>query len=335
MISEEEIRKNYQQMVSDYANCPEAIRPSSYWEDRLLWDNDRDVHAKDLASFRHQNLIMKNLPDSTQSCLGRMRSWFFIRNRYRKLKKEFPNSAIDQFEEDDIGKPCFIRYRGKKMTYRFVRFFHHLEVLRSHTRMSDRERLLVVEIGSGYAGFAKIFKKIFPNSTYVVLDLPELLVLSTYYLTRNFPEAKFCFYDKQRGGKNFSRDELMKHDFAVLPQWSINRIPDQSVDLYINHCSFQEMKPESVSFYFEAIQRQSRKYLFLVNRIAKSFGTNLKKARAAEDTTIRFDDYPFDQRWRVLLKRECPFYDIDYGGPIFYPKHPPILELVAERIVSG
>jgi hypothetical protein len=52
---------------------------------------------------------------------------------------------------------------------------------------------IVWEIGAGWGGFAYQFKTLFPDVTYVIVDLPERLPLATTYLETLLPEADFVF----------------------------------------------------------------------------------------------------------------------------------------------
>ena len=59
--------------------------------------------------------------------------------------------------------------------------------------LRDRERPVVCEIGAGWGGFAYQFKTLFPRSTYVIVDFPELFLFSATYLATVFPDARLAF----------------------------------------------------------------------------------------------------------------------------------------------
>ena len=78
----------------------------------------------------------------------------------------------------------------------------YAEVLRSARRHAAGRRAPGVprdrsadrlEIGAGWGGFAYQFKTLFPKTTYVVVDFPELFLFSASYLVTVFPEAKVRF----------------------------------------------------------------------------------------------------------------------------------------------
>jgi hypothetical protein len=70
-------------------------------------------------------------------------------------------------------------------------------------------RRLVWEIGAGWGGFAYQFKTLFPDTTYVIVDLPERFLFSATYLMTLFPDAKVHFHDAPPDSEDV--------DFAFVP----------------------------------------------------------------------------------------------------------------------
>ena len=58
------------------------------------------------------------------------------------------------------------------------------------------QRPVVLEIGAGWGGFAYQLKRLFPDVTYVIVDLPELFLFSATYLATTFPDAKTWFWER-------------------------------------------------------------------------------------------------------------------------------------------
>jgi putative sugar O-methyltransferase len=126
------------------------------------------------------------------------------------------------------------------------------------------DRLVVLEIGAGWGGFAFQFKKLCPNVTYVIVDLPETLLFSAVYLQSACPGAKVWVY-----GDTPTLDQLrdwQSLDFAFLPHFAIERIAFGRLDLVINMASFQEMTPDQVSHYARTAQNLGCRNLYSLNR---------------------------------------------------------------------
>ena len=109
------------------------------------------------------------------------------------------------------------------------------------------DRRVILEIGAGWGGFAYQFKTLFPESTFVILDLPETLLFSATYLRTLFPNARTFLH----GDASFSslRRNITQYDFVFLPDYCLRNLELARLDLAINMVSFQEMTTEQVSRY--------------------------------------------------------------------------------------
>jgi hypothetical protein len=93
------------------------------------------------------------------------------------------------------------------------------------------------------------------------LDIPEVLLISSYYLLLAFPEKKFLLYGE---GKPTS-----DYDIVLMPNFVLPQLADKSVDLFFNSCSFSEMDYNIVKEYLSQIERVSNKYLMHINHNAR------------------------------------------------------------------
>ena len=82
----------------------------------------------------------------------------------------------------------------------------------------------IEEIGSGFGGLAAKLKDLNPAAKIILLDLPEVTGVQTYYLQQRFPKCNFKFFEdlKERGDCIFSDHNV---DFIILPGWAIENIP--------------------------------------------------------------------------------------------------------------
>src|SRR4030095_4129728 len=114
----------------------------------------------------------------------------------------------------------------------------------------DRERPVVCEIGAGWGGFAYQFKTLFPRSTYVIVDFPELFLFSATYLATVFPDARLAFV-----GAGEAPVTAGDADFVFVPQALASCETIGSPDLVVNMVSFQEMTDAQVRHYAEMAAR--------------------------------------------------------------------------------
>lgn len=129
---------------------------------------------------------------------------------------------------------------------------------------SGGARRQVLEIGGGWGGFAYQFKTLFPNTTYVIIDLPQTLLFSATYLSCLFPSARVAIYgDATPAGPSGS-----DYDFVFLPHYAVDRIRAGQfrLDLAVNMASFQEMTERQVDDYAGALAQAGCPALFTANR---------------------------------------------------------------------
>jgi hypothetical protein len=133
------------------------------------------------------------------------------------------------------------------------------------------ERRVVWEIGAGWGGMAYTLKRLCPNVTYVITDLPELFLFSAVYLQAAFPDAKIAFHG------DAPLDELVASgvDFVFSPHTALADLELPRLDLTVNMVSFQEMTTEQVEGYVEHAYARGSRYLYSLNRDRSYYNTEL------------------------------------------------------------
>ena len=166
--------------------------------------------------------------------------------------------------------------------------YYLYQISRSIDLLLSVENPTVVEIGAGFGSLIGKLKSQFPKSRCILLDLPELSAVQTYYLFNSFPETNICLYDDylKMGTKVFSNE----FDFLILPGWIIEEVGAEDADLFINMRSMMEMTYPIISYYFNNIQRiiKNNGLFACINRYEKY---------------SRLKDYPFDDFWEIVLSQ--------------------------------
>lgn len=134
------------------------------------------------------------------------------------------------------------------------------------------ERRIVWEIGAGWGGFAYTFKTLFPNVTYVIVDLPETMLFSATYLRCLFPQAAFHFHEP--GGVPAAADWAGK-DFVFLPHDAVDALRPPRLDLTVNMVSFQEMTTEQVRGYVAKAADLGSRFVYSLNRNRSPYNAEL------------------------------------------------------------
>lgn len=233
----------------------------------------------------------------------RLTDWASLHLLYRLVRKKLAPIYWKYLTETPIGSPKTHPIAGAETSKSSLEFSYMLARLLPHLDNCQ----VVVEIGGGFGGLARIIKDAFPQIKYVILDLPEASAIQTYYLSMSVPGRRV---GGMREVGQASTLDLRSPDFdyLLLPPQFIERLPTDSVDLFINTRSMMEMDIETVSYYLSQIQERIRigGRFYCLNRYSK---------------LTRFKDYPFDDHWKVDSSRPWPRL-ID-----FMPHH----ELIAAR----
>lgn len=135
-------------------------------------------------------------------------------------------------------------------------------------------RRIVWEIGAGWGGFAYQLKTLCPDTTYVIVDLPELFLFSAVYLQAVFPEAKTRFYTEVDDDDLF--DGWEKLDFVFIPHTRLDLVRPPRCDLAINMVSFQEMTTAQVRGYVDHAHRLGAPFLYSLNRERSPYNDELE-----------------------------------------------------------
>lgn len=149
----------------------------------------------------------------------------------------------------------------------------------------DRERPVVCEIGAGWGGFAYQFKTLFPRSTYVIVDFPELFLFSATYLATVFPDARLAFLGT---GESPAGDA----DFVFVPHTLASRDTIGAPDLLVNMVSFQEMTDAQVSSYTDLAAAARCPLIYSFNRERSAYNTELVSVSQALAERYRLTEVP-------------------------------------------
>ena len=140
------------------------------------------------------------------------------------------------------------------------------------------DRPLVCEIGAGWGGFAYQFKTLFPRTTYVIVDLPELFLFSATYLGALFPDARLHFV----GASEVSAiDGWREADFVFVPNSLVRLVSTLPLDLSVNMASFQEMTDAQVRGYASMVATAGCPLLYSLNRERSPYNTELVSVSTA------------------------------------------------------
>jgi putative sugar O-methyltransferase len=155
-----------------------------------------------------------------------------------------------------VGNPTGVILDEHVISIETLRHAYHAIEIRELLR--DIPKAVIAEIGGGLGGqaYQAVSMSAEQISKYLVFDIPEVASISSYFLLSAFPDKRVRLFGE--GPVSTASDD--EYDIAVFPHVAITQLPDSSVDLFYNSCSFSEMEGTTSREYLAIIERACRKY---------------------------------------------------------------------------
>lgn len=182
--------------------------------------------------------------------------------------------------EPSFGRPVPIRLGGRLISQDLAMASLSLNRMAEHIPLSSTKSVL--EIGAGYGRLAYLFRSLFPQASYTIVDISPALAVSQNYIAKIFGE-EFV--------QRFSGNPKMSARFNFLVPRQLERT-SQTFDLVINISSFDEMPADVSTRYIKTIERVCRGHLYL-NGYARTsnWGNN----------RLGLDELPYPAKWKRIF----------------------------------
>jgi len=144
---------------------------------------------------------------------------------------------------------------------------HHNLAMFCKSLLQRVSKPVVVEIGGGFGGMASFLCSNQPDITYINFDLPDTLLLSSFYLSSAFPDRSIAYFGASDPATVLNSLKSNKYEIILYPSFCLPHLPERSVDLFINTRSLSEMPHKTVSEYLDQVGRACRGYFFHENSV--------------------------------------------------------------------
>jgi hypothetical protein len=187
---------------------------------------------------------------------------------------------------------------------------YHYYALEIASVVRDIRAPVICEIGGGLGGQAyKTISAIGRRMQYILLDIPEVLVVSSYFLMTAFPEKKVLLFGE-------TPDNTVVYDLVLMPHFCFPELGSDSVDLVFNSNSLSEMRADTAGEYLKQIGRVCRRYFMHINHNVRF----VWREDGIETTNMRaIDMVPDVSRFKKVYQHSRAFFKID--DQIFYWRH--------------
>jgi putative sugar O-methyltransferase len=209
---------------------------------------------------------------------------------YHRHAKIVKKEILLSLSESYAGNNLAVNYRGLRLSIPIL--FHSVMVDNILSNTSFNKRVTIWEIGAGYGGLARILKTYIPHSCYILVDLPETLCYTAYFITYNFPKRKIAYLSEIIDRLDEFELLIEEYDFILVPPWVSRYIPNSSVDLVIDTYSMSEMSEVYARYYIEHIDRTLNigGYFYSINKRFKR-----------ESDKLPFYEWQFRSKFNTLL----------------------------------
>ena len=261
----------------EYSIQNKTQRDLSFWVKnreifkKNFFDENGNVDLQKLVNFRNSkiefssHLLSSHNIDNLDTRSNKLKALriFVI---YHKVAELVDDDIIINISDTNVGNAKFIHYRNQLVNERILRQAYFLSQLKRQMNLKKEVSNIFCDIGSGYGLLPSILKKNYKNSKFIIVDLPELNILSYYHLKNLFPESKICLSYEIQDKKIINKELINQYDFIILEQDDLKKLDDKTIDCVINTASLGEMSNLDQDYYIGQIERITKKYFYSVNR---------------------------------------------------------------------
>lgn len=276
-------------MMQDRTLVPDLYKPTNYWlnYEKLLLPELRREGLRDfrrrknsvLTSFAATDLTSASMAifnhpiwptPSVRTKMYRHLRYYYNRLAYRSICKSRYNAAkefgnrnkaqpIDRLEASTVASPEDVfSVNGKLYTSSLLNYYFHYAYCCNYVDFNEINTIM--EIGAGAGKQIEVIKKLHPDITFYVFEIPPQLYVCEQYLSALFPDSVIS-YRQTRTMKEIPEKQTGK--IFIFGNWKISELAGISYDLFWNCASFQEMEPNIVANYLGYVNRQTKRYAYL------------------------------------------------------------------------
>jgi putative sugar O-methyltransferase len=288
----------YRQMRDDNHAAPPLYQAGDFWQ-TINRDYADLIHAGALRNVRNEYFNRRFAgPDPQDRSVYCAMLWLY----YQRVASLDECGLLARHPEpSEGGTGDQVSINGQLMSLDYLQSVEEAYHIKRAWTLAGKpgDPRVIAELGAGYGRLGYVCRKLFPECTYVIFDLPEALICAHSWLSRVLP-GEVARYEDARNIKRLDRATLeSKRVWLVGPQ-AIEGVANDALDAFVNIYSFAEMPPSSIANYFHHIDRTVRGVFYTKQRG--------EEHNTQDDATIRHRDYPVPPRWRELFDEPSILY---------------------------
>lgn len=287
---------------------------------RKYVDDDVNVKYDVIENFRNNQVFINESPSRSSilynvsgSIRGQKR---FLKERYKVMCELGDIEWLEKYPISEVGKPYVVNIDGYLFNKRWSNNLRYLSLLNKHLDENlSSDSFVTMDIGGGYGILLYLLKHEYPNMKHILVEFPEQLILSFYFLLNSFPSAKINTLEEVYAAEYIDKIFINKYDFCLIPIDCFSKINDDCVDMVTNFFSLGEMSEEWFKTYRDSSLFSSAKYFFTVNRFFSkpTYGTNidvldykLEVYKKLHFDVSQYEQYYYGAKW-IIFESKIPY----------------------------
>ena len=295
-----------------YNHLYEILKKTKY-DKQDHWDIFDDTYYNliaymdNLENFRTNgmsNMLETGLPSQDRNTLlenGSTYSTYYDKHEIHGIVNRFEELVImlgDDLDKipfnDNTGCPRNYLHQHNEKEYMLnfddlYQIYATWQINRFANQLNNKMDI-VVEIGGGYGDLAHKIKSLYKKTKYIIIDLPEVLLLQHYYLKKVNPNLKIInLIDNINIDVDNDNFDILLLPFGEFEKYNFK------FDMVINMRSLGEMPKDVLNKYMKWIHSNLNidGLFYNVNRYVFTKSNDKNKIR----------DCPYDDNWNVLLSK--------------------------------
>lgn len=231
-----------------YKKLPDYIRGGEsnvFSEKSVLWEDlfgQRDGATEDSAESAMKNFLSPQSRQATGTAAWHMDNSPVVLDY---IDDKLDADLFSQFDMPLAGNPATFEFRDKTVSMPFLwRFLTFQKAHETLNHLENRRYLDIVEIGAGYGCVANLWLQTGRVRSYTIVDLPENLVNSAYYLSESHPDWSIGLVEDNLG-------QPAEGSVNLLTPSHIRKVLFSGFNIAINSDSLGEMPKDTAQAYVD------------------------------------------------------------------------------------
>lgn len=226
----------------------------------------------------------------------------FVSSLYNYVKETDRLGLLDKLPEPLEGNPFIVKYQDKLISQDLCNSVSEFYSINQglNDGLVKSLKIDVCEVGAGYGRLAYVYLKVFPRTSFTIVDIPTALYLSQVYIKKIFPSEKIFYFRPFKAFKEIKKEfEAARIRFIMTPQ--LGFLPNRMFDQVINISSLHEMTREQIKYYLGEIDRLGKD---------KFYSKQWRQSRVKDNGYIKESEYPIPKSWKKIYQRQHPIQNM-------------------------